>query len=71
LGFTLNPAGDTIYFIKPDGSRVLDAVQFEGQANGVSYGRWPDGANDFYPLQSLTPGRTTAPFSSATSSSTN
>jgi hypothetical protein len=56
LGFTLNPAGDTVYFIKPDGSRVLDAVQFAGQANGVSYGRWPDGANDFYPLQSLTPG---------------
>jgi hypothetical protein len=41
LGFTLNPAGDTIFFIKPDGSRVLDAVQFEGQANGVSFGRWP------------------------------
>ncbi|MGA2245783.1 MAG: lamin tail domain-containing protein [Verrucomicrobiota bacterium] len=56
LGFTLNPAGDTIYFIKPDGSRVLDAVQFEGQANGVAFGRWPDGANDFYPLQSLTSG---------------
>ena len=56
LGFTLNPAGDTLYFIKPDGSRVLDAVQFEGQGNGVSFGRWPDGANDFYPLQSLTPG---------------
>lgn len=56
LGFSLNPDGDTIYLIKPDGSRVLDAVQFEGQANGISYGRWPDGANDFYPLQSLTPG---------------
>jgi hypothetical protein len=56
LGFNLNPAGDTIYFIKPDGSRVLDAVQFEAQADGVSHGRWPDGANDFYPLQALTPG---------------
>ena len=56
LGFGLNPAGDTLYFIKPDGSRVLDAVQFEAQGNGVSYGRWPDGANDFYPLQALTPG---------------
>ncbi|MGO8700957.1 MAG: lamin tail domain-containing protein [Limisphaerales bacterium] len=55
-GFTLNPSGDTIYFIKADGSRVLDAVQFEGQADGVSFGRWPDGANDFYPLQSMTPG---------------
>jgi hypothetical protein len=56
LGFTLNPVGDTIYFIKPDGSRVLDAVQYEGQADGVAYGRWPDGANDFYPLQKPTPG---------------
>jgi regulation of enolase protein 1 (concanavalin A-like superfamily) len=56
LGFTLNPAGDTIYFVKPDGSRVLDAVQFEAQSDGVSYGRWPDGANDFYPLQARTPG---------------
>lgn len=56
LGFTLNGAGDTIYFIKPDGSRVLDAVQFEPQADGVSFGRWPDGANDFYPLTSATPG---------------
>jgi hypothetical protein len=62
LGFTLNPAGDTIYFIKPDGSRVLDAVQFEGQADGVSYGRWPDGANDFYPLQSLTAGTNNSPI---------
>ena len=56
LGFTLNPAGDTIYFIKPDGSRVLDAVQFEGQADGVAFGRWPDGANEFYPLQTPTAG---------------
>ncbi|MGO8929591.1 MAG: lamin tail domain-containing protein, partial [Limisphaerales bacterium] len=56
LGFNLNPAGDTIYFIKPDGSRVLDAMQFTGQSDGVSYGRWPDGANDFYPLQARTPG---------------
>ncbi|HEX3720537.1 MAG TPA: lamin tail domain-containing protein [Verrucomicrobiae bacterium] len=62
LGFNLNPAGDTIYFIKPDGSRVLDAVQFEGQGNGVSCGRWPDGANDFYPLQSLTPGTNNSPI---------
>jgi hypothetical protein len=62
LGFTLNPAGDTIYFIKPDGSRVLDAVQFEGQADGVSYGRWPDGADDFYPLQSLTAGTNNSPI---------
>ncbi len=56
LGFALNPAGETLYFVKGDHSRVLDAVQFPGQSDGVSWGRWPDGANDFYYLQSQTPG---------------
>jgi hypothetical protein len=56
LGFNLNGAGGTVYFIKSDGSRVLDAVQFAPEADGVSYGRWPDGATDFYPLVSRTPG---------------
>ena len=56
FGFTLNGAGETLYFIKPDNSRILDAVQFEAQANGVSYGRWPDGANDFYAFTTNTPG---------------
>jgi regulation of enolase protein 1 (concanavalin A-like superfamily) len=56
FGFTLNSAGETLYFIKPDGSRILDAVQFGAQPNGVSYGRWPDGANDFYNFTTNTPG---------------
>ena len=56
LGFVLNGAGGTIYLIKPDGSRVLDAVQFQPEADGVSFGRWPDGAVDFYPLASRTAG---------------
>ena len=56
FGFTLNGAGETLYFIKPDGSRILDAVQFGAQADGVSYGRWPDGANDFYAFTTNTPG---------------
>ena len=56
FGFTLNGIGETLYFIKPDHSRILDAVQFGAQANGVSYGRWPDGANDFYAFTTNTPG---------------
>ncbi len=56
FGFTLNGQGETLYFIKPDGSRVLDAVQFGAQADGVSYGRRPDGANDFYAFTTNTPG---------------
>ncbi len=56
LGFTLNGAGGILYLIKPDGSRILDAVPFEGQADGVSFGRWPDGASEFYSLAARTPG---------------
>ena len=56
LGFTLNGAGETLYFIKSDNSRILDAVQFGAQANGVSWGRWPDGASDFYAFTTNTPG---------------
>ncbi|MCX7872666.1 MAG: lamin tail domain-containing protein [Verrucomicrobiae bacterium] len=56
LGFGLKAGGDTIYFKSPDGERVIDAVRFGPQANGISYGRHPDGADDFYLLKSLTPG---------------
>jgi hypothetical protein len=56
FNFMLNGAGETLYFIKPDGSRILDAVQFGPQSDGVSYGRWPDGANDFYNFTTNTPG---------------
>lgn len=56
LGFALNGAGGIIYFIKPDGSRILDAVQYGAQSDGVSFGRWPDGANDFYAFTTNTPG---------------
>jgi regulation of enolase protein 1 (concanavalin A-like superfamily) len=56
FNFTLNGAGETLYLIKPDGNRVLDAMQFGAQADGVSYGRWPDGADDFYAFTTSTPG---------------
>ncbi len=56
LNFPLNPAGGTVYFIKPDGSRILDALQYEAQPNGVSFGRSPDGANDYYFLSAASPG---------------
>ena len=56
MNFALNAMGESIYFLKPDRSRVLDAVQFGAQQNGVASGRWPDGANDFYRLKAKTPG---------------
>jgi hypothetical protein len=62
LGFVPSAAGGTLFFVNPDGSRVLDAVQFEGQADGVSFGRWPDGAAAFYPLAARTPGTNNSPI---------
>src|SRR6185369_16869094 len=56
MNFKLDATGETIYFASPDRSRVLDAVQFSGQENGVATGRWPDGANEFYRLNSPSPG---------------
>lgn len=62
VGFTLNGAGETLYLIQPDGTRVLDAVQFGAQSDGVAYGRWPDGANEFYALARGTPGTNNSPI---------
>ncbi|HVU28690.1 MAG TPA: lamin tail domain-containing protein [Verrucomicrobiae bacterium] len=62
MGFGLDAAGETIYFINPDHSRILDAVNFGPQQNGVATGRWPDGANDFYRLSAKTPGAGNAPI---------
>lgn len=56
LGFRLDAAGETLYLINATNSRVVDAVRFEGQANGVSTGRSPDGAPELRVLASRTPG---------------
>jgi len=56
LGFGLSAAGGAVYFLTPAGDRILDAVPFEAQGAGRSFGRWPDGANAFYPLAASTPG---------------
>ena len=62
LNFSLNAAGEAIYFENPNQTRILDAVQFAAQQNGVATGRWPDGANDFYRLNAKTPGSSNAPI---------
>jgi len=56
LGFRLSAAGESIYLISPDGTRILDALRFEGQENGVSSGRSPDGAATVRRLSQPTPG---------------
>lgn len=56
LGFSLSADGETIFFKNAARTRVLDAVRFDGQENGVSMGRYPDGADQFYRLLTKTPG---------------
>jgi hypothetical protein len=56
LGFSLSSAGETIYLLSPTADRVLDAIRFGGQENGVSSGRSPDGSPTIRRLASPTPG---------------
>ncbi|MBN8249194.1 MAG: lamin tail domain-containing protein, partial [Verrucomicrobia bacterium] len=60
LGFALSASGETLYLIQPDGRRVLDAVRFGPQENGVSLGRQPDGSAMIRRLEQPTPGAANA-----------
>lgn len=60
LGFGLNAAGESIYFKNPAGSRVLDAIKCDAQANGVSFGRSPDGDAQWCKLSAKTLGTNNA-----------
>jgi hypothetical protein len=56
LGFNLSSDGEEILLFNASVTRMLDAVRFEGQANGVSRGRWPNGSPGFVELATPTPG---------------
>src|SRR5687767_14767046 len=55
LGFALSSAGETIYLLSPQANRVIDSMRFEGQENGVSTGRAPDGSPTIRRLAASTP----------------
>jgi len=56
LGFPLSMHGDAVHLFSPDRTRVLDAVVFGAQANGVPLGRFPDGGPEWRTLGSATAG---------------
>lgn len=56
LGFALSSGGERIYFVNSNQTRVIEVVVFEAQANGVSRGRYPDGAPGFHELTARTAG---------------
>ncbi|NQT93632.1 MAG: lamin tail domain-containing protein, partial [Lentisphaerae bacterium] len=62
LGFRLSMSGDDIYVWNQSHSRIVDAVRFAAQQNGVATGRYPDGSPGFHELQSPTMGSANAPL---------
>ena len=61
LGFQLSSGGEAVYLWNPAMTRVLDAERFPAQANGVAWGRSPDGSPTFHQLSSITPNAANAP----------
>ncbi|MBL9134329.1 MAG: lamin tail domain-containing protein [Verrucomicrobiales bacterium] len=55
LGFALSAAGETLYFLSPEADRVVDAIRFGPQFNGVSAGRFPDGNSTWANLAQPSP----------------
>jgi hypothetical protein len=56
LGFAFSTLGEEVYLKNPAATRVIDALRFEAQENGVSIGRSPDGAPSFQELATPTSG---------------
>jgi len=49
-GIHLSSSGEEIFLRSSDGLRVVDAVRFGAQNNGISTGRYPDGSDAFHRL---------------------
>lgn len=62
LGFRLNAAGETLYLVSSNATRVIDTVRYTDQENGVASGRSPDGAATIRRLSQPTPGAANAPW---------
>jgi hypothetical protein len=60
LGFDLSMSGDRLFLLGPSGTRVVDAISFGAQENGVSWGRTPDGAAEWTELSARTFGSANA-----------
>jgi CotH protein/lamin tail-like protein/concanavalin A-like lectin/glucanase superfamily protein/chitobiase/beta-hexosaminidase-like protein len=58
VNFRLNANGDAIKLYDVDGTMLLDSVVFSNQILNMSYGRYPDGAPDWFYFNSASPGST-------------
>jgi len=55
-GIALNNDGDTVNFLKPDGSTVIDSYSYSSSSNDVSYGRATDSGSTWTTFTNPTPG---------------
>ena len=62
LGFALNASGERLLLVNSNQTRVLDALVYEAQSSGVSFGRCPDGAATWRALATRTPGTANGPY---------
>jgi hypothetical protein len=56
-GFPMPLTGGGVFLVAPDGKTVVDAFTYGQQYSGMSYGRYPDGTDDWYFLSEPTKGR--------------
>jgi hypothetical protein len=56
LGFELFAGGETIFFWNASETRVMDVIDFRGQSNNITSGRFPDGGPFTYGLRNGTRG---------------
>jgi hypothetical protein len=63
--FKLGSDGENVRFLAADGKTLIDEVTFGSQAEDRSYGRLPDGSEDWQTIATPTPGKsnTSAPIS--------
>ena len=52
----LNNDGDTLNYLKPDGTTVLDSYVYSTSTNDISYGRETDGSVTWTTFTTPTPG---------------
>ena len=55
-GFGLNANGETIALFASDGTTLIDSISYEKQLQDVSFGRSPDGSENWDHMLSATPG---------------
>ena len=61
--FKLSADGETITLYNTDGATLIDSIEFGAQSTDVSYGRYPDGTENWGSMETPTPGAANAVIS--------